>query len=248
MSIPKPTIILVPGAWHGPEAFAPVTSLLSGAGYTVTGITLPSVGASPALPNFDKDVAAIREAIVAAADQEQDVFVVMHSYGGVCGSEATKGLSKSDRRSDGKRGGVAGLVYLCAFALERGKSLNSMLPADGLKWIVEEGEGMVRADGPANIFYNGVEKEVADKQIKALKLHSAGAFDSKVTFVAWKEIPSTYLVCEKDNAIPVEAQDKMATQKGGKWKVERCDEGHSPFLSKPDMVARVIRKAAGETV
>jgi len=104
------------------------------------------------------------------------------------------------------------------------------------------------ADDAEKIFYNGVAPEVAAAEKAKLELHSSGAFASKVTFAAWKDFPSTYLVCEKDNAIPVEKQEAMAKQKGGKWKVERCDEGHSPFLSKPEFVARVIRKAAGETV
>lgn len=138
MSIPKPTLIFVPGAWHGPEAFTPVTSLLSASGYTCTGVALPSVDSHPAQPDFTADVSAIRSAIEAAADAEQDVFVVMHSYGGIPGTEATKGLSKSDRRGEGKRGGVAGLVYICAFALERGKSLHSTLPEGGLAWIKDE--------------------------------------------------------------------------------------------------------------
>jgi len=135
MSIPKPTLVFVPGAWHGPSSFDPVTNLLSASGYSISPVTLPSVGASPAQPSFAADVAAVRAAITEAADADADVFVVMHSYGGVPGSEATKGLGKGDRRSEGKRGGVAGLVYLCAFALDRGKSLQSVLPSDGLPWI-----------------------------------------------------------------------------------------------------------------
>lgn len=71
---------------------------------------------------------------------------------------------------------------------------------------------------------------------------------SKMTYPAWKDVPSTYLICEKDNAIPVERQEAMSSQKGGKFTVVRCEEGHSPFLSRPELVARVIRKAAGETV
>jgi hypothetical protein len=55
MASSKPEFIIVPGAWHGPESFEPTTTLLQKAGYTVHGINLPSVGASPHLKSFDPD-------------------------------------------------------------------------------------------------------------------------------------------------------------------------------------------------
>lgn len=69
---------------------------------------------------------------------------------------------------------------------------------------------------------------------------------SKVTYPAYKHIPSTYLLCEKDNAIPLAAQEGMLAGTDVKFDVERCAAGHSPFLSMPEFVAEVVRRAAGE--
>lgn len=60
-------------------------------------------------------------------------------------------------------------------------------------------------------------------------------------------MPSTYIVCEADRAIPLQAQEGMlAMAKEGEWVVERCAAGHSPFVGVPGFVAGVVRRAAGE--
>ncbi|WP_437307271.1 alpha/beta fold hydrolase [Sorangium sp. So ce388] len=55
---------------------------------------------------------------------------------------------------------------------------------------------------------------------------------------AWQELPSTYVICERDNAIPVFAQEAMSQRAR---EVRRLDAGHSPFLSRPDDVAALVR-------
>lgn len=65
------------------------------------------------------------------------------------------------------------------------------------------------------------------------------------------EIPSWYLLCEDDLAIPAIAQEMMATgmkEAGGDVQVERIKSSHSPFLSQPDVVVDWIRRAAGESL
>ena len=69
---------------------------------------------------------------------------------------------------------------------------------------------------------------------------------SALTYAAWRKIPSTYLYCENDNGIPLARQEQMVARAAGAISTERCSAGHSPFLSQPDLVARIIRKAAGE--
>ena len=54
-------------------------------------------------------------------------------------------------------------------------------------------------------------------------------------------MPSTYVVCENDNAIPVFAQEAMARRAG---RVERLPSAHSPFLSHPDELTEVLERAA----
>lgn len=116
----KPTVLLVPGAWHEPGSFAPLTSQLEAAGYTVRGVSLPSIGGEKPLKDFQPDVDAIRSMIETAADADEDILVLMHSYGSMPAGEAVKGLDKMSRRKEGKTGGVSHLFYCSAFVL--GKS------------------------------------------------------------------------------------------------------------------------------
>jgi len=106
----KPVILLVPGAWHTPAGFSPLIEYLKQHGYNVNGISLASVGSYPAQSTFDADVEVIASAIRDYADQGSEVIVFFHSYGGIPGSSACKGLLKSNREAVGKRGGIVHLM------------------------------------------------------------------------------------------------------------------------------------------
>jgi hypothetical protein len=71
---------------------------------------------------------------------------------------------------------------------------------------------------------------------------------SRSTHLAWRVIPSTYLMCEKDQAIPLAVQEAFVAPDREFWEVERCDADHSPFLSRPQLTANVIRRASGEKI
>lgn len=248
MSLAKPTIVLVGGAWHEPHLYSPLSSALESAGYTVSTPALPSVGGLQ--EDISEDVSAVREAIISTADAGNDVVVLMHSYGGVVGSEAAKGLTRLDRGSEAReKGSVVRMIYLCAFAIPEKGSLMAALDGKPLPWweATEDGKAY-NAINTHEIFYNDIDKAKADELTAQLKHHAKGPFSSKVTYAAWKHIQSTYIICEKDNAIPVEAQEEMTKQGGNKFTVVRLDASHSPFLSKLDETVTLIRKAIGESV
>jgi pimeloyl-ACP methyl ester carboxylesterase len=119
----KPTVVLIPGAWHVAEHYSLLTPCLNDAGYETLPLTLPSSGSDPAIPDFTPDVEEVRRNVIPLLDAEKNVIVVMHSYGGIPGSSAMKGLSKTDREAVGKPGGVTALVYLCAWMLDEGVSM-----------------------------------------------------------------------------------------------------------------------------
>jgi hypothetical protein len=97
------------------------------------------------------------------------------------------------------------------------------------------------------IFYNDLPEDEAIKWIAKLQKQATKSFDSPSTSAAWKYIPSTYVLCGKDNAIPIEGQEYFINQDGANFKIERLDEAsHSPFLSMPKETADAIRRAAGE--
>lgn len=132
-----PEFIIVPGGWHGPESFAPTTTLLEQAGYTVHGINLASVGASPELQNFEPDVEIIKAKVHELLAKGKDVVMVYHSYGGVPGSEALGEYMKeleSGSKREGK-GSVKRLVYVAAFLFPEGGSLMQGLGGKDLPWF-----------------------------------------------------------------------------------------------------------------
>ena len=113
----KPTLVFVPGAWHSPEGFGQVISLLEKDGYKSVGVSLASVGAEPPLKDMSADVKAIAKVIASEVDQEHDVIVTFHSYGSVPGCDAIKGFTKADQKAKGKKGGVVKLLFICACEL-----------------------------------------------------------------------------------------------------------------------------------
>lgn len=60
----------------------------------------------------------------------------------------------------------------------------------------------MHAEDNENVFYNDVPDSIAQENKKTLLLHSPGSMRQAVTYAAFKHVPSTYIVCEKDAAIP----------------------------------------------
>ena len=84
-----------------------------------------------------------------------------------------------------------------------------------------------------------------------LRPHSFATTSAVATSCAWRRIPSTYLICEDDNAIPVSVQDgmvKACQDAGAPMQTQRLFAGHDPFVSRPDETARFLRGVAGESI
>lgn len=146
----KPTVILIPGAWHSADCYDILLPHLKAAGYDSLPLTLPSVGADPALQSLEPDVQHIRDNIEPLLARSKDVVVVMHSYGGIPGSSAVKGLAKSEREAQGLSGGVTALVYMCAWMIEEGKSARESGGGRGGKLGPESLKVEVRLSGLMN--------------------------------------------------------------------------------------------------
>lgn len=116
----KPTIVMVPGAWHKPVIYSGVVTALSNHGYPTVSLSLPSVGAVPPLQDFSSDVAAIRDCLTELVSDDKEVVLVVHSYTGLPGGEAPKGLGKKEREVKGLKGGVIRYVVINGFATPPG--------------------------------------------------------------------------------------------------------------------------------
>jgi hypothetical protein len=122
----KPTLVFVHGAFHGPDCFDAVISILSSAGFPcVDNLKLPGTGCSTPI-TFEEDVAALRAILVRLIEEEgKDCVLIMHSYSGVCGPQATKGLGKRER---GNKAGVSRMLFItCNIPLEGQSHLDQLL-------------------------------------------------------------------------------------------------------------------------
>lgn len=109
----------------------------------------------------------------------------------------------------------------------------------------------MRANDVLSTMYHDCDPKEADEAISKLKVHSLATFEAKTTYAAFKKIPSAYLICENDGAIPVEGQQAMAEgvrQQGGEIEIERIAFSHSPHLGKAEVVADFILRAAEQAV
>ena len=122
----KPTVVIVPGAWHPASCFKIFQQHLHEAGYPTTVASLPSVDpADAATADCASDALFVRSQYVLPVIDGSggDVLIMAFSYGGIPASGSAMGLSKTARAKQGQAGGVVGLVLVSAIVLPEGKCL-----------------------------------------------------------------------------------------------------------------------------
>lgn len=88
--------------------------------------------------------------------------------------------------------------------------------------------------------------EHAAELVRTLKHHSHKSFMSKLSYAAYRDIPTIYIFCNKDNAIPIAVQEAWvegAKNLGAPIQTVRLDASHSPFCSMPDEIAEACLKS-----
>ena len=219
-------IVLVHGGFVDGSGWEGVHAILTKAGYRVTVVQNPT-------NSLEDDVAVTKRAIAA---QDGPVILVGHSYGGVVVSEAG---------TDPK---VKGLVYVAAFAPDKGESVSSLIanPAPGapVPPILPPQHGYLFLDKAkfAASFAADVKPETAAFMADSQVPWGVAALAGAVTTPAWSVKPSWYLVASDDKMIPPPAQRAMAERAGAT--VSEVPASHSVYVSKPQVVAKIIEQAA----
>ena len=134
MAHTRPTIVLVPGSFCSAALlWDAVVDKLHNAEYDAFAIELQTVGPPPTTPakTMADDSAHIHGIVEALANDGKEVLVVMHSYGGIPGTQAVKNLSRKEQQKQGKEGGIIGLVYVSSLLLNEGESSNDSFAAFG---------------------------------------------------------------------------------------------------------------------
>jgi pimeloyl-ACP methyl ester carboxylesterase len=223
----KPSIVLVHGAFADGTSWQQVIPLLEQDGYTVTAVQIP-------LSSLAEDVAVTKRVIDA---QKGSVVVVGHSYGGNAITGAAAGNPQ-----------VKALVYVNAFAPDAGEKtsdLNRRYEAAPLSTaIVSDAANFLYIDREKfhNLFAQDVSEAEARVMAATQKPIASAAFDQSVNAIAWKTIPSWYLVTQNDRAINPKLQRFMAQRIGAK--TIEVNSSHVPFISHPNEVAKLIQEAA----
>lgn len=126
-----PALILIPGAYTPHTVYNSFLPLLSAYGIEVYALPLQSVGRRPLpAPHMYDDAAFIAAEIRKLVDVGKRVVLLGHSYGGVPISQCTKGLTVKERAAEGKKGGIARLVYLTAVVPRPGETASGEAPGD----------------------------------------------------------------------------------------------------------------------
>ncbi|KAK4560636.1 hypothetical protein LTR86_005214 [Recurvomyces mirabilis] len=253
----KPTIVLVPGAWHVPEHFQKVQKLLEAEGYSCVGVNLPSNAHEPyidgKLVDFNDDVSAARLVVTRVLESGEDVVVVVHSYGTLVGTAALRDLSPNARKAAGHANGVRSLVIIAGFVLPEGISMLQAMGGQLLPQYLHDGDTTLPFAGPGaiEVLYNDLDTLEAQKAVWRLKPQSYAINTTPMpdAAAAIRGIHVSYLACDKDNACPYPMQiqtiDALKAM-GQSVHTEVAPTGHSPFIKMPEETARFVRKAAGE--
>jgi pimeloyl-ACP methyl ester carboxylesterase len=142
---------------------------------------------------------------------------------------------------------VTALVYIAAFGLNEGESLESLSkqgPAtSGGAQIRPDEHGFLWIDraGFAKAFAADVDPVDALVMAVVQKPLSMKSFTTKSGPPAWKHIPSWYLVSSDDQMIPPQAEEFMAKRMGAT--VRSIPASHASMVSHPKEVAEMIGAA-----
>ncbi|KAL8964171.1 MAG: hypothetical protein Q9183_004640 [Haloplaca sp. 2 TL-2023] len=155
-------------------------------------------------------------------DAGKDVILAVHSYGGLPGAVAAKGLSKEERMADGKEGGIVGLLFICALVARTGDSLLSILPGRVFDpWVIQYDNGQLGVRDPKQVFYADVPSPQDRAAIDALRNQSRASLSTPGGPPAWPDAVyddrRSYFRTLDDQSIPAVAQKAFLDGSGVQW-------------------------------
>jgi pimeloyl-ACP methyl ester carboxylesterase len=223
----RPNIVFVHGAWADGSCWSSVIERLQADGFQVRA---PQFALGP----LADDVARLREVLRL---QDGPTLVVGHSYGGqimtALGDDAPN---------------VAGLVYIAAFGLDEGESLQELLaqapPTPALAHLVADasGYGWLPEDDFVEHFAADVDPVRSRVMYAVQQPIALAALGEVIGAPAWRRLPSWYLVAQSDEAIPPDAERHLAARMGAT--TVEVAASHVPMVSRPDEVAALVERAA----
>lgn len=215
-------VVLVHGAWVHATAWEAVAEDLRGRGHRVEAVELHR-------GTLDADTRAVQSVVDGLGGT---VTVCGWSYGGM----VITGL----HLPAGSR-----LVYLTAFMPDEGETaadLAQRFPESDLQAILSvDDSGNTVLAGSDEVMAAALWADLPAGRASRLRASLSGqplvSFATPPASIAWRETPSTYVVCLEDRAIRPELQRFMARRADH---VVEWHSSHSPMLSRPEVVADLL--------
>jgi pimeloyl-ACP methyl ester carboxylesterase len=222
---PRPSFLLVHGGYHTPACWLSVQKQLAADGWQAEAVSMPSAGVQPGAGLYDdaEELAAHLRRV------EGPVIVVGHSHAGLTITQLGEDHPNLLR-----------LIYVAGFMPAEGESAAGAL---GMP-VPEDVSGVApRAayGDPRETFYSDLSDQEAAEAISRLVDQSLLSCVEPTTRAAWRNVPSTYVICEQDRQFPLALQEKYAKQATD---VRRVPTGHMPMLSAPDRLAAILESYA----
>jgi pimeloyl-ACP methyl ester carboxylesterase len=235
----QPTVVLVHGAWADASGFGTQILALRERGISAIGVANP-------LRHLTLDAAYVRGLLQTI---DGPIVLVGHSYGGAVISEAA---TDSDQ--------VKALVFLSGWMPDEGESIQQLfegaegsLVPDALRPVPfknpDGSDGVdlyLDRDAFPEAFADDVDLETATVMAAAQRPWTGAAFEAPSGPPAWKSIPSWYLLCTEDRAIPPKIQRFMAERANAQ--IKKVGASHASMVSQPEVVTQLILTAVEETV
>jgi len=233
---PRPTVVLVHGAWADASGWNQEITNLERRGFTVIAPANP-------LRDLASDTAYIRSVLQTISGP---IVLVAHSYGGAVITNAAVGVPN-----------VKALVYIAAFAPDNSESLAQLVTMNPGSQIGPTtldfrpyplpGGGTdidlyIKKSAFHDAFAGDLPLQMTDQMQATQRPFANAAFVAPSGEPAWKTIPSWYMVAKQDNAIPP-ATERFMAQRAHASTVE-VDSSHVAMISQPEATTRLIRDAA----
>ncbi|GII51958.1 alpha/beta hydrolase [Planotetraspora thailandica] len=229
---PKPTVVLVHGAFADASGWNDVAARLIRDGYPVLAPANPLRGVAADSAYLTSILATLSGPLV----------LVAHSYGGMVITNAATGNAN-----------VKALVYAAAFTPDEGDTLlglqtkypGSKLDETALDFRPYGGglvDGYVKHEVFRDVFAGDLPKATTELMWAGQRPSDLRALQEPSGAPAWKAIPSWYLVARNDKVLPAEAQRFMARRAGAR--VTEVNASHVAMISQPAVTADLIKSAA----
>lgn len=231
----KPTVVLVHGAFADASGWAAVSARLHRRGFPVIAVPNPLRGLA-----YDS---AYLQGLLAGIEGPK--ILVGHSYAGAVITNAASSIAD-----------VKALVYVAAFAPDKGEALGGLLeahPDASVPPLPQQVFQYTRPDGStgtevwldqaqfAAAFAADVDPVTAAFMAAAQRPVAAEAFSEPATAVGWKTLPSWALIATKDHAIAPSLERFMAERAGAH--ISEVDSSHAAMVSHPHAVTDLIEQA-----